>query len=480
MEYTEFLETKRAVVEPTGFEVAADLINHKLFPFQRDIVRWALHLGKAAIFANVGLGKTGMQLEWAHWVAQHTEGRVLILAPLAVADQTVREGQKFGIEVKHVREQSDIDSTPIVVTNYDRVHKFDLSQFKGVVLDESSILKHYSKTFFELVERFKDTPYRLCCTATPAPNDWVELGNHAMFLGIMHFKDMLARWFVGEGDIARQARLKQHAEADFWRWLTSWAVCLSKPSDLGTQYDMPGYELPPLHAHEHRLNANQAMIDRAWAEGKLLPETAPSATKFMQVKRDSLSERVKRAVGIIASLPKDEPVIVWCDTDFEADALLDALKSFSFRHGGISMPVEVRGSQSPEDKETFLRSFSDNEAKIIITKPEIAGFGLNWQHCAHMIFAGVSFSFERTYQALGRVHRYGQTRPVHVHMIYAETEGDVMQILKEKQEAFKVMQAQMTAAIQEHGLFRDGATATVYASSHGTIPMILPEWLKGK
>jgi hypothetical protein len=430
-----------------GFDVAPEDINPKLFLFQRDITRWALRLGKAAIFAAVGLGKTPMQLEWSHHVAAHTGKPVLILAPLVVADQTVREGQKFGIEVKHVQDQSEVGDSPIVITNYDRVHLFTPDLFGGIVLDESSILKHYSKTFFGLVETFKDTPFKLCCSATPAPNDYVELGNHAMFLDVMHFKDMLARWFIGEGDVARQARLKHYARSDFWRWLTSWAVCISHPRDLGDQYDMPGFDLPPLEIHEHRLAASTASIQRAWDKGQLLPDTMPSATTFQQVKRDSLFDRVAQAVEIVAGLPTDEPVVLWCDTDYEADALMAAFP-------GV---LEVRGSQSAKVKEERLRAFSLNEAKRLISKPEIAGFGLNWQHCTHAIFVGVSFSFERTYQALGRFHRFGQTRPVHAHLVYAESEGNVRQLLKEKQEAFLLMQTEMNAAMNEHGLFRETA-----------------------
>lgn len=453
--YTDFLSTKRATVAPVGFEVAPECINPKLFKFQRDIVRWALHLGRAAIFAGVGLGKTGMQLEWSKWVAEHTGGQVLIFAPLAVAEQTVREGVKFGIPVKHVQEEGEIGDAPISITNYDRIHKFNLNRFVGVVLDESSILKHYSKTFFALVEACKDIPYRLCCTATPAPNDFVELGNHALFLGIMHFKDMMARWFIGEGDVARSARLKHYARADFWRWVTSWAVCISKPADLGTQYDMSGYDLPELHIHEHRLGANKATIERAWRVGKLLPDDSASATGFMKVKRESLDDRVQRVTEILNKIADSEPVIIWCDTDFEADALLAAIPG----------ALEMRGSHSPTHKEKALLDFSEGRARIFITKPEIAGFGLNWQHCRYMVFAGVSFSFERTYQALGRCYRYGQTREVYVHLVYAETEGNVMQLLNDKRAAFDEMQQEMNQAMAEHGLFREESVETVYSET---------------
>lgn len=462
-DYQAFLQAKRVTVPSVGFEVSADLINPKLFKFQRDIVRWALHLGRAAIFANVGLGKTLMQMEWARWVTQHTGRPVLILAPLAVAPQTIREGQKFDVQGYQVQQQSDVeiliirgDGEPAsFITNYDSIHKFDVSLFAGVVLDESSILKHYSKTFFALVEMFKSTPYKLCCTATPAPNDFVEFGNHAMFLGIMHFKDMLARWFVGEGDIARKARLKHHAEADFWRWLTSWAVCISKPSDLGDEYDMPGYDLPALNVVEHRLAAPQASIDRAWSKGQLLPDDSTSATQFHKVKRESLPQRVEKVQEIYALVPESDPFITWCHTDYEADELLKAFPN----------AIEVRGSQTAKKKEDLLTAFSEGNERHIITKPSIAGMGLNWQHCNRATYVGVDFSFETTFQSMGRIYRYGQERDVFIDMIYAETEGNVLQILQSKQIAFQEMQAKMSAAMREHGLFRDEGTQTMFSSA---------------
>jgi DNA modification methylase len=448
--YAIFLQSKHVEVKPSGFDVAIDDLNPLMFKFQKDITRWALKLGRAAAFLNVGLGKTFIQLEWAKHVAAHTGGKVLILAPLAVADQTVREGAKFGIAVKHALQQADVGDASITVTNYDRVHLFDPSQFIGIVLDESGILKHYSKTFFSLAETFETTPYKLCCTATPAPNDFVELGNHAYFLNIMHFKDMLARWFVGEGDVARKARLKHHARADFWRWLTSWSVCISKPSDLGPQYDMDGYDLPQMHVHEYRLAAPQASIDRAQAKGQLLPDGSTSATQFHTVKRESLEARVAQAVEIVAGIPESDPVILWCHTDYEADALKKAFP-------GV---VEVRGSQTPQKKEETLRAFTEGKERLIITKPSIAGMGLNWQHCNQAVYVGVDFSFETTFQSMGRIHRFGQARETHFHICYTDTESDILQTLKRKQDDFEEMQNEMKAAIQEHGLFRDESAPT--------------------
>lgn len=461
-DYQSFLATKRITVPPTGFTVAPEAINPKLFLFQCVIARWMVSLGKAACFANVGLGKTWIQLEVARLVVEKTGGRVLIVTPLAVAPQTIREGhEKLNIEVTPVIDAAEVagylatGDKHIFITNFDRIAEFDLSQFVGIIIDESSMLKHYSKTFFWFTEACQNIPYRFCFTATPSPNDIVEIGNHATFLGIMHFKDMLARWFVGEGKVARRARLKHHAAKDFWRWLTSWAVCISDPADMGEQYAMPGYELPPMHLHEYRLPAPQASIDRAWAKGQLLPGDSSSATQFHAVKRESLAQRVEQARQIVADIPESDPVILWCHTDYEADALKAAFPG----------AVEVRGSHTSKRKEETLMAFTEGKERMIITKPSIAGMGLNWQHCNQAIYVGVDFSFETTYQSMGRINRYGQQRDVHFHMIYSETEGSIAQTLKNKQVQFEAMQAEMSAAIREYGLFREESNQTMFTGA---------------
>lgn len=455
MDYNTFLHGKIKTGEYSGFDVSPDDINPKLFKFQRDIVLWALKLGKAALFEECGLGKTPQQLEWARLVHKHTGGKVLILAPLAVAEQTVSEGEKFGIPVKHVREPDEIDGHSIVITNYERMHLFDASQFIGVVLDESSILKAFmGKTKRAILEMFKDTPFKLACTATPAPNDHLELGNHAEFLGVMPSNEMISRWFINDTMEAGSYRLKQHAAKDFWRWLTSWAVCISRPSDLGKEYDIPGFDLPPLNIHEYRLLAAEASIKRSWDEGRLIPDSNPSSTTMHKVKRESLKDRVAKAKEIVDAIPQGEPVIIWCDTDYEADALIEV----------FPQSAEVRGSLPMVAKEHLLKRFTEGGVNMIITKPDIAGFGLNWQHCAHQVFVGVSFSFEKTYQALRRSYRFGQTKAVQAHIIYAETEGNIIAILSRKQEAFKEMQAEMNEAMHQYGLFRDLKPLTLSSS----------------
>lgn len=469
-DYENFLLNKFQAAKPRGFDVSESDINPKAFKFQNATIRWGLQLGCAALYEECGMGKTLQELEWAHQVSKHTHKPVLMLEPLAVAQQTVNEAGKFGIqtEVAYAKSQENVGDARIVVTNYERLHLFDPSLYSGVVLDEASILKNLGgKTFWRLVRAFADTRFKLVATATPAPNDFVEFSNQSTFLGVMHFKEVLARWFMGDSKLARSAILKKHAEADFWRWLTSWAVCLSTPADLGPEYAMDGYNLPPLNLLEHRLLASAATIARAHSEGMLLPDTNPNSVTLHKVKRESLKDRVNKALELVEALPPDAPCIVWCDTNYEADALMKALPK----------AIEVRGSHSLEQKEDRLNAFTMGTERLLITKPEIAGFGLNWQHCADMVFVGVSFSFEKTYQALRRSYRFGQTKPVNAHLIYAETEGSVLAILKAKQRAFAEQQIKMNAAMLEHGLFRD-SKRLVLSSSHGTKPIMLPTWLK--
>jgi hypothetical protein len=338
------------------------------------------------------------------------------------------------------------------------------------VLDESSILKAYSgvtKRF--ILNAFKTTPYKLACTATPAPNDTLEIGNHAEFLGVMPSSEMIARFFINDTMKAGAYRLKGHAEKDFWRWVTSWSLCISHPRDLGDEFDMPGYDLPELRIHEHLVDTDQSTIERTWQEGKLLPDSAPSSTKLHKVKRESLANRIQRAESIMQTLSDNDPAVLWCDTNYEADALLEAFPD----------AVEVRGSHKLERKEEALRAFTRGDVKRIITKPDIAGMGLNWQHCAVHVFTGVSYSFEQTYQALGRSHRFGQRREVDAHMIYAQSEADVLTTFKRKASDFKIAQAGMNAAIREHGLFRNQSALSL-KSSKADKPMHIPSWLYSK
>lgn len=470
-QYQDFLTKKMQRPAFRGFEIDANTLNPNMYPFQRDIVLWALRLGKAAVFSQVGTGKTIMQLSWANIVSEYTGKPVLILAPLAVSGQTIREGAKFGIEAVYRRDETEIEASDrIVVTNYERLDKFSnfILSIGGIVLDESSILKNYTgKTKQAIIDTFRDTPYKLACSATPAPNDHLELGNHADFLDIMPSSEMIMRWFTNDTMEAGNYRLKKHAERDFWRWLTSWAVCITKPADLGDDYDMPEFELPALNIIGHYVAANNEAIKEAWANGRLLPDTAPSSTKLGKVKRQSLQDRLRLCQDLIASIDDDEPILIWCNLNDEADALAKAFPE----------AVEVRGTDSADSKTKKLLGFSDGVHRILITKPTIAGHGMNWQHCNQAIFFGLDFSFESFYQAKGRNHRYGQQRDVNCHVIFAETEGNVIQTLYRKQASFEEMQSSMAKAMKEHGLFRDGKNLTL-TGANGNIPMILPDWLR--
>lgn len=443
-EYLQFMDRKRLTAKASGFSVDSSAINTKLFPFQRDIVSWSLNIGKVAIFAERGLGKTAMELTWAHHVAQHTGGKVLILTPLAVAHQHTREGVKFDVAATYCRSQDAAVSAPtqVIVTNYEMLGAFDPHYFAGIVLDESSILKAFTgKTKREILNVFEHTPYKLAATATPAPNDHLELGNHAEFLNVMASNEMISRWFINNSMKAGDYRLKRHAASDFWRWVTTWAVCISKPSDLGN-YSDEGYILPPLNIHQHIVDVDHR---RAFEAGRLVLDDSPSATGMWKEKRHTAEDRCKKAAAIVATDNKS-PWIVWCDTNDEADILQSLLPE----------AVEVRGSDSIAEKERKLSAFSDGDARIIITKADIAGFGLNWQHCNNQVFAGVTHSFEKFYQAIGRSYRFGQTRPVEAHIVYAESEGNIMESIRQKQLAFEEMQQQMNAAMRANGFSISG------------------------
>jgi hypothetical protein len=331
--YEAFLKNKAITVQPTGIEVEASAINPMLFDWQKEIVRWALQIGRAAIFAECGLGKTFIQLEWARIVSEYTSEKVLLLAPLAVASQTIKEGQKLNTSITYCLNQSEADKSPsnLVITNYERLKDFDASKFSGVVLDESSILKSFMGATKRLIlTMFRQTRWKLACTATPAPNDHLELGNHAEFLGLMPSNEMIMRWFINHAMQAGNYRLKKHAEKDFWRWVTSWAVCISKPSDMGYLDD--GFELPPLNFLEHRIDVDHS---RAWESGRLFLDGKSSATGLWSEKRMTLDDRMARTVEILSGAP-DRPWIVWTDTNDEADALVKLLPARDV--------VEVRGS----------------------------------------------------------------------------------------------------------------------------------------
>jgi DNA modification methylase len=432
-EYDEFLAAKTIAAPAVGFGVLKGTISGRLFPFQRDITRWALQRGRAAIFSECGTGKTPMQLEWGKHVAAETGRPVLILAPLAVAQQTRREGEKFDVPVTVCRTGEDV-RPGVNVTNYEMLEKFDPAAFSGVVLDESSILKAFmGSTKRRILSAFERTPYKLACTATPAPNDHLELGNHAEFLGVMPSNEMISRWFINDTMSAGKYRLKGHAEGDFWAWVSSWAVSLTSPADLG--YPDAGFVLPPLEFVPHIVDVDLTED----AGGALFRMPVLSATTLHQEGRRTVEERAARVAALVQA---PGPWVVWCNTNYEADALRRV----------IPEAVEVRGDQKLAEKERLIEEFTLGQHRILITKPSICGFGMNWQHVCQMAFVGLSYSYEQLYQALRRSWRFGQERPVTAHIVMAESEGSVMETIRRKQGEHEKMKLAMNGAMQEMGL----------------------------
>lgn len=429
-DYDQFISSKRKVTASVGFEPLP--ITAPLFPWQKQIVEWAIRKGRCALFEDCGLGKTAQQLEWAHQVHRKTGGSVLILTPLAVANQTQREACKFGIPACIATSKDDITSPGVWITNYEKLDKFDCSEFAGVVLDESSILKSFTgKTRKELTDAFSSTPYRLACTATPSPNDYTELGQHADFLGICSPAQMLATFFINDTFNTGDWRLKRHAESEFWKWLASWAACISKPSDIGFPDD--GYELPPLN-----LQTITVEVDQSEAAGEDLFRIATlSATTMHREMRMTSAARSDEVAKLVSE--SNEPWIVWCNTNDEADALTSRIED----------AIEVRGSDTPEKKQRLLADFSEGRARVIITKPSIAGFGLNWQHCRNVAFVGLSYSFEDFYQALRRSYRFGQTKQVNAYVVQAQTEGAISKAIQTKIKQHEEMQQNMKQAAHE-------------------------------
>lgn len=431
-EYEDFVASKMAPDPRTGFEPDEPL-PPALFEYQSDVVKWALRRGRAAIFAGTGLGKTFMQLAWAHAVSSHAGCRVLILAPLAVATQTAREAHAFGIDgVEYMR--ADDRSTRIVITNYEMLAHFDVSQFGGVVLDESSIIKHHdSKTRRAVIESFAEMPYRLACTATPAPNDHTELGNHAEFLGVCTRTEMLSTFFCHDGGETQTWRLKGHARGEFWRWVASWAVMMRRPSDLG--YDDGAHKLPPLNVHQHTVATDGSI---AKAAGSLFASEARALDLQRAARKGTIAARVAVAASIVAAEP-DRTWLLWCDLNAESTELAKAIPG----------AVEITGSDSIDDKEALIIGFAAGEIRVLVTKPSIAGFGVNWQRCSRMVFVGVTHSWETYFQAIRRCWRFGQRDAVEVHVISSDAEGAVVASLQRKEDDAEDMAAQMVSAMAD-------------------------------
>jgi len=421
MIYEEFLKSKKIENIYSGFD-PVDL-NDNLFDFQKDIVTWACRRGKAAIFEDCGLGKSIQQLSWANQVCHHTNGNVLIVAPLAVSKQTKREGEKFGIIVNIARCQDDIQPG-INITNYEMLDKFHASNFTGVVLDESSILKNYSgKIRNNIIQKFRDTPYKLACTATPSPNDLMELGNHSEFLTDVTRSEMLAMFFVHDSGDTAKWRLKKHAAGEFWEWVCTWAVMIRNPNEIG--YDQDGYTLPDLNVIDHCIP--YFMDD--------VPEKM-GLNDRRKARRETITDRCNIAANIVNN--SDETFIVWCDLNDESKLLTEL----------INDSVEIKGTHKSDHKENSMIGFSENEIKCLVTKPKIAGLGMNWQNCHNQIFVGLSDSYEQYYQAVRRCWRFGQESDVNVHVIYSQKEGTVVDNIRSKEQMHNEMFNTMINAMQ--------------------------------
>lgn len=454
MTYQDFIATKSHSEVFPGID-DTDIADH-LFPHQKDLVTWALRKGRAAVFADTGLGKTAIQIEWARHVSRR--GRVLILAPLAVAQQTVAEASRFGVEMAYRRaDAGDL----ITVTNYEMLDHFDLDAFTGVVLDESSILKAFNgSTRNAIIGGFKRTPFRLACTATPAPNDFTELGNHSEFLGVKTRTEMMAEYFVHDMDTTQDWRLKGHAIKSFWRWLATWGAVVRRPSDLG--HEDGAYNLPPLRFHEHVIPVDNTAAHKS---GLLFAVNATTLSDQRAVRRGTADARIAKAAELAGN---NGACIVWCEMNDESKGVADA----------IGDSVEVTGSDDVDEKQAKLATFSNGKARVIVTKPSIAGFGLNWQHCARMVFVGASHSYEQTYQAIRRCWRFGQTMPVDVHIIRAETEQLVIDNYRRKEAEAARLGAEM--AIQVLDSVRaeiQSASAREWNPYDANTPMTIPSWM---
>lgn len=432
-EYIEFLQKKQTSIESSGFDLMDSEMNEKLFPFQKYCVKRAVKAGRFAMFEDCGLGKTLQQLEWAYQVQKHINQPVLILAPLGVIGQTIQEGIKFGYEVKEIGlTVFDQDlKAGIYITNYDNMDNIDSYLFGGVVLDESSILKNFNgKIRNELIASFKETKYKLCCTATPSPNDTTELCNHAEFLNVMSRNEMLAMYFVHDGGSTSDWRLKGHAKQAFWDFVSTWAVMLSKPGDIG--FSNEGYELPELKVIEDYIETPKRN------NGMLFNDVAVSATGYHNELRETINERMKRVSEIVNS--SSDSWIVWIGHDEEGDLLRKMIPG----------AVEVKGSDNKQKKKDNLLGFGKGEFRVLITKLKIAQFGLNYQNCHNQIFASLDFSFESTYQGIRRSYRFGQEYDVNIHLIVTDTMQNVRKSFEDKQSAFYEMQRAMTNAMNRN------------------------------
>jgi len=431
VEYCEFLKSKQIQTINSGFDIDVSELNSMLFDWQKDVVKWALKKGKACLFLDTGLGKTICQLDWADKVCKHTGGNVLILAYLTVAQQTAREAEKFNIPVTLCRTQTDVKQG-INITNYEMLEHFEADKFIGIVLDESSILKNYmGSTRKKITSLWDNQSYKLSCTATPAPNEYMELLNQAEFLNIAKVSEILAQYFINDMKTGKW-RLKGHAVKSFWEWVSTWAVCLSKPSEIG--YSDEGYILPKLNEFEIVIPIDETSEDY---EDGFFRTIETNATAFHKEKRITAEQRAIKCSEIVNK--DNEQYLIWCSTDYEADLL----KKY------IPLATEIRGSQKSDVKTQATMDFIDGKIRVLISKVKIFGYGLNFQNCHNTIFCGMDYSYENYYQAIRRFWRFGQKNEVNVYIVIGSTEQNILNIVREKEKSHKKMKFNMSINIKD-------------------------------
>lgn len=459
MTYQEFLKSKELKSIEAGFEVPDEWLPDTLFPFQRDIVRWALKKGKAAILTGCGTGKTFMLLVWSYCVHMRTGGRVLIIAPLSVVKQTAMEAEKFSVcDVNICREQEDVKDG-VNITNYEIVDHFNANDFVAVVLDESSILKSFaSKTTVDFTDRFYHTPYKLLCTATIAPNDWTEIGTSCEFLGIMSRTEMLATYFVHDGGKTSDWRLKKAGTSKFWEWFATWAIYFNSPADLG--YEVKGYDLP-------ELTINTVITDSEVDDYEMFVKVAETLSERREARKESIGDRTDKAFELTQSDPSQW--LLWVDYNDESDMLRKKIPGC----------VEIKGSDEPETKAQASIDFSNGDIRCLVSKPSIFGFGSNFQRCHNEIFCGLSDSYERFYQAVRRCWRFGQNHPVSVYIIISEKEINILENIRKKQAQMDEMQRQMTALMKDVTLSEIQRTTRITTSYEPEEDIKLPDFMKG-
>ena len=458
MTYQEFLETKKIKTISAGFEIDRDSISPMAFDFQKDIIQWAIRKGKAAILTGCGTGKSLMSLEWSKAIVNHTNGKVLILAPLCVVDQTIREAKKFNIgKVTKCRKQEDVQDG-INITNYEMMEHFDMSAFVGVVLDESSIIKSFtSRTTQYLTDVCRNIPYKLMCTATISPNSYVEIGTSCEFLGIMSRSEMLATYFIHDSGKTSDWRLKKSGTKKFWEFFATWAIYFNSPADLG--YDTTGYDLPELRMHT-------ILTESEAKEGELFAKAAETLEERRMARRESIEDRTDKALELINDSP-EEQWLCWVDYNDESAVLRKK----------ISGCVEVKGSDDPEFKAKASIDFANGDIDYLVSKASIFGFGSNFQSCHNMIFCGLSDSYERFYQAVRRCWRFGQESPVDVYIILSEKEINILENIKRKAEQMDEMQKNMTALMKEVTLSEIQRTTRITTDYAPDKEMRIPKWV---